>query len=206
MHVARRPLPFLLLTMALTMAFSGAALAGERIHFKNGHSFIVRGSYVEGDMVFLTLPDGSTIGFPKDLIAEVEEDKDVVRREAGRGGGRGKTYRELEGYRRWAVATGQATRLIGQGSLSSGGSGQKVTIGYSRYGSGWGGTPQRASKGARGISVFDRTSNSATSHAAGGIGTDIPKANRTNTGANGDIQNIQLRRPMVFDPDDERKQ
>ncbi len=50
----------------------GLAFAGERIKFKNGHSLTVSSSRVEGAMIYLVLADGSEIGLPKSLVAEVE--------------------------------------------------------------------------------------------------------------------------------------
>jgi hypothetical protein len=45
------------------------ATAGEMVKFKNGHQMVVRKSAIEGDTIYLTLEDGSVLGFPKDLVS-----------------------------------------------------------------------------------------------------------------------------------------
>lgn len=58
--------------LVVVMVPSGAALAGERIHFKNGYALDVESSRVQGSTLLIRLRDGGEIGVPQALIARVE--------------------------------------------------------------------------------------------------------------------------------------
>jgi hypothetical protein len=96
------------------------ALAGERIHFKNGHVLDVLASRTEGRMVYLTLPDRSEIGVPAALIADIEGAREV---HAGKGGagprtnysGRGPAYTDLWGFK--ALSKEAQEQIVGEVTL-----------------------------------------------------------------------------------------
>ena len=101
----RRFVAALIAVSAVALLATASASAGERIHFKNGHMLDVVSSRVDGAMVFFKLPDGSEVGVPQSLIAEVEGGRDVAPgRFAGTGentrGGRGPSVNELFGVQR----------------------------------------------------------------------------------------------------------
>lgn len=60
------------LLAVLAVAAVPLAEAAQRVHFKNGHVLVVERAREAGSTVYLTLRDGSEVGFPKALIAEVE--------------------------------------------------------------------------------------------------------------------------------------
>jgi hypothetical protein len=57
-----------MLCVILLTACLFSATAGEIVRFKNGHQMVVRKSQIDGDTIFLTLEDGSVLGFPKELV------------------------------------------------------------------------------------------------------------------------------------------
>ena len=124
---------FLVLLIVLGVA-SGLALAGERIKFKNGHSLTVSSSRVEGSMIFLVLADGSEIGIPKSLVAEVEAGHKARSRARGHVGAspRSNSFLDLAGTQ---VALrerdgGPPLQLRGDIRRASVPSGKRMTVGF----------------------------------------------------------------------------
>jgi hypothetical protein len=106
------------IVLVLLAAASLLAAADEVVKFKNGHTMLVRESRLEGAILYVTLKDGSVLGFPKDLIQippektrRVYRDKNTPAMKTS-SGGRGPRGRDLQGYR---AAIGET--VIGQGSL-----------------------------------------------------------------------------------------
>jgi hypothetical protein len=127
----------LLLAGVVLVLCTGLALAGERIEFKNGHTMVVKSSRVEGDVVYLELPDGSEIGFPKVLIKDVEEGhRRLPPRERTEHAGRGPGLQDLPGYQRAARAAGRQD-LVREGRLTSVSLDptKRYTMGYTHRGS-----------------------------------------------------------------------
>jgi hypothetical protein len=129
MRAHRLVLP-LVLSVAL-IALGGLAFGGERIEFKNGHRLVVESSRVEGDTIYLTLPDGSEVGFPKELVVEVDEGHAADgRRDAPGYSPRSIPGSELGGVRRAVRASNFRVR---SGSIPID-PGQRITVGYTRRG------------------------------------------------------------------------
>lgn len=125
-----------LVAMAV-LAIAAPALAGERIEFKNGHRLLVQSSRVEGEIVFLKLADGSEVGFPKALIAEVEEGHSATGGGGiGNGSPRGKTFEELNGYQRAARERDQGQSIaFNQATMRSVKPGTRLSVGFAYKGS-----------------------------------------------------------------------
>ena len=113
-------------------------LAGERIKFRNGHSLIVEKSRVEGEILYLTLPEGGEIGVPKALVAEIEHGHRAVSRRGSTPGAspRSVPFTELGGVQRMAREREGGAPLTMRVKLPTGGirvgAGQRLTVGY-RY-------------------------------------------------------------------------
>lgn len=122
---------------AAILAASAPALAGERIEFKNGHRLVVESSRVEGDTVFVKLADGSEVGFPKALIAEVEEGHSPGGRSGiGNGSPRGKSFEELNGYQRAVRERDQGQSIaFNQATMRSVKPGTRLSVGFAYKGS-----------------------------------------------------------------------
>lgn len=126
-------------------ALGGAlpALAGERVHFKNGHILEVVSSRTDGTTIFLKLPDNSEIGVPTALIAEIEGGREVSAvgnaRPIGNFAGRGPALTDLIGYKQLEAQNGQ--RIVGEVSRQALSQykktpNQPMTFGFSWRGSG----------------------------------------------------------------------
>lgn len=50
------------------IALVAPATAGELLKFKNGHRLVAQKTWVDGDILYVQLDDGSVLGFPKDLV------------------------------------------------------------------------------------------------------------------------------------------
>ncbi len=97
------------LFIVFALCTAAPALAGERVHFKNGHMLEVISSRTDGAMVYLRLPDKSEIGVPAALIAEVEGGRDVPvvgAQQVGNFSGRGPALTDLIGYKQLAAQSG----------------------------------------------------------------------------------------------------
>lgn len=183
--------------LALTLGLPGAS-ATERIRFKNGHSIVVVSSRIEGEFIFLTLEDGSEVGFPKSLV-EIQEKGDFQRysRPANGFGGRGPSARETMAYRRNQVSRGRLSE--GLSGVARSVKGRELnSVGFSFRGSGWGAS-QDVSDRPRPLNILnpaDRLGGGAAvgTKASGGAGT-LPAAGsrRTRAAATGPEPNITPR-------------
>ncbi len=129
--------------LASVVALAAPAVeAAQRVHFKNGHVLVVDKAREEGDTVYLKLRDGSEVGFPKSLIAEIETKSGVrapVRRSHNPNSVRGPGLGDL------APAPGSTTasRKTGERTIKDSGFDREknpnyagpVMMGYGRYGS-----------------------------------------------------------------------
>lgn len=124
---------FLIAVIGLVLAV-GSATAGERIKFKNGHSLLVEKSRVEGEILYLTLPEGGEIGVPKALVAEIESGKQVTGRRRGAPGAspRSIPFQELPGFKRRARERDGGAPLSVRVKVPAGTvkAGQRMTVGY----------------------------------------------------------------------------
>ncbi len=144
--------------------------AAERIHFKNGHTIMAIGVREEGPLVYLTMPDGSEIGFPKQLIKTIESDKKIRNRAPMTTfGGRGPAMAQTNAYQARRRAMGGKQR-IAEGVLGPRRNGQPNTVGFSYRGSGYGSVrdPNRARPGVNIVTAMSG-STGGQALARGGI-------------------------------------
>ncbi|MDQ7005923.1 MAG: hypothetical protein Q9Q40_01680 [Acidobacteriota bacterium] len=143
------------------------AAATERIRFKNGHTIVVLSSRVEGDFIYLTLEDGSEVGFPKALVA-VQEEGEFQRyaRPTNGFGGRGPSARETMAYRRSQVRAGHLS--AGLSGVARKVKGRELnSVGFSFRGSGWGAN-EDASARPQPLSVLAPEARRTVASAGGG--------------------------------------
>jgi hypothetical protein len=141
---------------ALSLLAVAPADAAERIRFKNGHTITAVKVKIEGDFIYLTMKDGSRVGFPKELVAELEEGvKAPVERltNVSGYGGRGPSMRELNGYQK-NMRQSKGLHLSGNTALRDPSHRGPHTYGFSYKGSGADGGVQRQRQ-QNGINVFD---------------------------------------------------
>ena len=122
---------------ALAILAGASASAGERVKFKNGHSIVVESVRVEGDIVYLTMSDGSEAGFPKVLVELVEEGHETkVSRYVGTAKSpRSPGFTDLFGYERAQRQSGQQMGMRMSGTITSDMAGKRLTAGYRYKGS-----------------------------------------------------------------------
>jgi hypothetical protein len=148
-----------IVAFGVSLVAIGAASAEERVRFKNGHTITALKVTVKEDMVFLTMRDGSRVGFPKELVAELEENvKPAKRRSANLSGhgGRGPSLSELDGYQRQLNKADNNVRLSGNTRNRNPDHEGRYTYGFSYRGSGRNGGERRSPAGSgAGVSVFD---------------------------------------------------
>ncbi|GAB4222144.1 MAG: hypothetical protein Kow0062_18190 [Acidobacteriota bacterium] len=110
--------------------------AGERVRFRNGHTMDVEKSRVEGDVLYLTLPEGGEIGVPRSLVAEIESGHRVASRRRGSIGfsPRSIPFDQLPGAQRAMRERDGGAPLSMRVKVPSGQvkAGQRMTVGY-RY-------------------------------------------------------------------------
>ncbi|GEM_PF-6964166 len=125
---------FLLVLLAI-LALAVPALAGQRIEFKNGQVLVVQRVRYEGEIAYLTLADGSEIGFPRALIKEAKTGFKVThRRFESRHSGRGPSANQLRGYKRLLGEAGYPAKVVAKGVLS-GKQHKKISVGFRYKGS-----------------------------------------------------------------------
>lgn len=148
----------LLVVLALVLLAGAIAQAGERVRFKNGHSIVAAKVAVEGDFVYLTMFDGSRIGFPKELVEDLEQGvkrpHTRVPNVAGYGG-RGPSMRELSGYQAYLRRAGDNTYLAGNTAMYDPDHKGRRTYGFSYKGSGSDGGMLKPPETRNGINLFD---------------------------------------------------
>ncbi len=106
--------PRLVLFAVVALLCVGLAAANERIVFKNGHTIVAKFSRVEGEFIFLTLDDGSEVGFPKSLVKSTESGAQIRRYAPAHGwSGRGPSATETEAYRRHMLGMGKRATMVG---------------------------------------------------------------------------------------------
>ena len=146
-----------LVGFALSLLAVAPADAGDRVRFKNGHSIVAVKVTVEGDFVYLTMEDGSRVGFPKELVADLEEGVKAPRsraRNTSGYGGRGPSMRQLSGYQAQQRQAGEGLRLSGNTAQRDPHHKGPATYGFSYKGSGYNGGMQRQ-RTNNAINVFD---------------------------------------------------
>jgi hypothetical protein len=148
-----------MVSLAVALLAIGTTSAAERVHFKNGHTITAMKVSIEGDMVFLTMQDGSRVGFPKELVKDLEQNAKPARlRSANRSGhgGRGPSLTDLNGYQRQLGKADKNMRLAGSTRNRDPNHKGPYTYGFSYQGSGYnGGERRRPSGSSNGINVFD---------------------------------------------------
>ncbi len=129
---------------ACVVVLAVPALAGERIHFKNGHVLEVLESRADGDSLLLKLRDGGELSVPKRLIERVEGGREVqgaptgtTANMAGPGARspRSTPATELRGLNAAVRGQSNSTTMQMKG-VATGGSGPVGTYGFSFKGSG----------------------------------------------------------------------
>ncbi len=138
-HGSRMPIgprrPSFLLVLLAVLALAVPALAGQRIEFKNGQVLVVQRVRYEGDVAYLTLADGSEIGFPRALIKEAKTGFKVSHPPfESRHSGRGPSVSQLQGYKRLLGEAGYPAKVVAKGVLS-GKHKKKISVGFRYKGS-----------------------------------------------------------------------
>ena len=126
-----------LCVVLLLLVGSLAAGAGERVKFKNGHSIVAEAVRVEGEIVFLTMSDGSEAGFPKALV-EMVEDGHEMKLSTYRGEAkspRSPGFSELFGTQAREREAGLNTGMRMAGKVTSNMAGKRLTAGFRYKGS-----------------------------------------------------------------------
>ena len=136
-QVSKLHVRLLVAAAALLLLAGATAEAGERVKFKNGHSIVVEGVRIEGEVVYLTMSDGSEAGFPKALVEIVEEGHET---KASRYVGEAKSPRspgltELFGYERAQRQAGHSSGMRMSGTVTRDMAGQRLTAGFRYKGS-----------------------------------------------------------------------
>ena len=129
--------PSVLLVLATALLLAAPALAGQRIEFKNGQVLVVKRVRFEGEVAYLTLADGSEIGFPRALIKEAQAGFDVKHPPfEARHSGRGPSVSQLRGYKRILGEAGYPSKVIARGVLSGNRKDKKkISVGFRYKGS-----------------------------------------------------------------------
>ncbi len=132
---ARVPRLSLLLVLLAVAAIAVPAVAGQRIEFKNGQVLVVQRVRYEGDVAYLTLADGSEIGFPRALIKQSKTGFQVRHRPfETHYAGRGPSVSQLRGYKRLLGEAGYPAKVVAKGVLS-GKHKKKISVGFRYRGS-----------------------------------------------------------------------
>ncbi len=165
---------------AVTLLTATSAEAAQRIHFKNGHVLVVESAREEGDIVYLRLVDGSEVGFPASLIAEVEKGPRI---RAPRSTGSRNVSKSFRGpdVRAGKPGLGDAlpkgVRKFGSADPSTAqeNGGMPETVGYSKFGA----STRNRRKGTRGVHIREfrekqragmgQTTKDQTKSSAGGL-------------------------------------
>jgi hypothetical protein len=142
---------------AISLLAVAPAEAGERVRFKNGHTIVAMKVSIEGDFVYLTMKDGSRVGFPKELVADLEEGVSAPKsrsRNTSGYGGRGPSMTDLSGYKKHMRQSGQGLQLSGNTANYDPNHTGPRTYGFSYRGSGYNGGVKRPPR-QNGINVFE---------------------------------------------------
>jgi len=127
--------PSFLLVLLATLVLAAPALAGQRIEFKNGQVLVVQRVRYEGDVAYLTLADGSEIGFPKALIKETKAGFKVTHPPfETHHSGRGPSANQLQGYKRILGEAGYPAKVVAKGVIS-GKQKKRISVGFRYKGS-----------------------------------------------------------------------
>ncbi|MDH3284963.1 MAG: hypothetical protein OEQ13_09495 [Acidobacteriota bacterium] len=154
----------------VTLLAFATAEAGQRIHFKNGHVLVVEDAREEGDTVFLRLIDGSEVGFPKSLIAEVEKGPGIRSpRKSASKNSRSFRGKDVRAGRLANQQLQENVRKFGSespGTVRDEGRSGSETVGYSKFGA----STRNRKAGIRGPNIRDvrKARRSGFNQGAGG--------------------------------------
>jgi hypothetical protein len=112
------------------VALAAPAAADELLKFKNGHRLVAKKTWVEGDILYVKLEDGSVLGFPKDLVESegTTNARYVPLRNTNRVTGSRRGY-DLGGILKKQQQN--ASIVQGSGTADQAASGRPLQIGYS---------------------------------------------------------------------------